>query len=68
MEPISLDNLIDRMCNIKGITLKYNTQEEVKDYLLNKNNYLRTASYRKNFQKYQSGINEGKYINLDIKY
>lgn len=68
MEPISLDNLIDRMCNIKGITLKYNTYEEVKDYLLNKNNYLRTASYRKNFQKYQGGINEGKYINLDFKY
>ena len=36
--------------------------------LTNVNNYLRTASYRKNYQKYRNGIHKGKYIDLDFSY
>ena len=35
----------------KGITFKYITEEKAAEYLTDKNNYLRTAAYRKNYQK-----------------
>lgn len=54
--------------NSKGITFKYITEEKAAEYLSDKNNYLRTAAYRKNFQKYNNGCNIGKYINLDFSY
>ena len=52
----------------KGITFKYTTEEKAAEYLTDKNNYLRTAAYRKNFQKYNNGSNIGKYISLDFSY
>lgn len=52
----------------KGITFKYTTEEKAAEYLTDKNNYLRTAAYRKNFQKYNNGSNIGKYIGLDFSY
>ena len=50
----------------KGITFKYTTEEKAAEYLTDKNNYLRTAAYRKNFQKYNNGSNIGKYINISL--
>jgi hypothetical protein len=52
----------------KGITFLYITEKEACRYLFSVNNYLRTASYRKNYQKYQKGTNKGKYISLDFAY
>lgn len=52
----------------KGITFRYITEEKAAEYLTDKNNYLRTAAYRKNYQKYNNGPNIGKYINLDFSY
>lgn len=52
----------------KGITFKYITEEKATEYLTDKNNYLRTAAYRKNYQKYNNGLNIGKYIDLDFSY
>ena len=37
-------------------------------YLSATNNYLRTASYRKNYLKHTLGPRAGKYINLDFAY
>lgn len=59
--------LIEKMKN-KGITFKYITEEKAAEYLVNKNNYLRTAAYRKNYQKYHNGSNKGKYISLDFSF
>lgn len=59
--------LITKMKN-KGITFKYITEEEAAEYLTDKNNYLRTAAYRKNYQKHNKGLNIGKYIDLDFSY
>lgn len=59
--------LIVKMKN-KGITFNYITEEKAAEYLTDKNNYLRTAAYRKNFQKYNNGSNIGKYILLDFSY
>lgn len=48
-------------CNIKS-------EVEIIEYLKIHNNYFRTASYRKNYEKHSSGQNEGKYIDLDFGY
>lgn len=59
--------LIEKMKS-KGITFHYISEIEAAEYLTDKNNYLRTATYRKNYQKYNNGSNIGKYINLDFTY
>ena len=59
--------LIAKMEN-KGITFKYITTKKAAEYLTDKNNYFRTAAYRKNYQKYNNGLNIGKYIDLDFSY
>lgn len=60
--------LITKMKNEKGITFKYISESNAESYLINVNNYLRTAAYRKNYQKHTKGINTGKYIYLDFSY
>lgn len=60
--------LISKMCDEKGISFHYTSKAEAEYYLENINNYLRTASYRKNYQTYQNGSNRNKYISLDFSY
>lgn len=60
--------LVDKLRDEKGVTFKYITEEEAALYLVDVNNYLRTASYRKNYQKYLKGPAKGKYIDLDFSY
>lgn len=52
----------------KGVTFSIMNEDEAASYLSERNNYLRTASYRKNYQKYLHTENKGKYINLDFAY
>lgn len=52
----------------KGITFDAESEEVAKEYLQERNNYFRIASYRKNYEKRQFGENKGKYINLDFAY
>lgn len=51
----------------KGIKFELMNKEDAIKYLELNNNYFRLASYRKSFPKYENGVNEGKYINLDFK-
>lgn len=60
--------LVNKMNTEKGITFKYTSEKDAEIYLSNINNYLRTAAYRKNYQKHYKGIDAGKYINLDFAY
>lgn len=60
--------LVDMLKNDKGITFNIIDETTAINYFRDINNYLRTASYRKNYKKHQSGSNEGKYINLDFAY
>ena len=60
--------LIAKIQTEKGISFKYTSESDAEDYLSNINNYLRTAAYRKNYQKHTKGINKGKYIGLDFSY
>lgn len=52
---------------LKGVKFEIKSKEKAKMYLEKNNNYFKLTSYRKNFQKYENGINEGKYINLDFE-
>lgn len=61
-------DLVRMLKDEKGITFNYISEKEAAEYLSDRNNYLRTASYRKNYSKHISGENEGKYINLDFSY
>ena len=50
----------------RGVTFDKVSKEEAEKYFLVKNNYFRTACYRKNFEKNKMGENKGKYIDLDF--
>ena len=63
---LSAHDLVEKLKTQKGIKFENMSEQEAEDYFLNVNNYLRTASYRKNFSKYECGTNRGKYINLDF--
>ena len=52
----------------KGIQFNIMSEEQAVEYFSRRNNYLRTASYRKNYPKHIAGPNEGKYINLEFAY
>ncbi|MCC8079628.1 MAG: Abi family protein [Oscillospiraceae bacterium] len=65
---LSSSQLVAKMRDEKGITFNYTSEEAAAAYLTNVNNYMRTAAYRQNYQKYTRGSNEGKYIGLDFAY
>ena len=52
----------------KGIQFNIMSEEQAVEYFSQRNNYLRTAPYRKNYPKHIAGPNEGKYINLEFAY
>ena len=52
----------------KNIRFEHMSEAEVKDFLSCHNNYFRTASYRKNYEKHLQGTDAGKYIDLDFSY
>jgi len=60
--------LILKMRDEKGITFRYTSEKDAETYLDDINNFLRTASYRQNYQKYLNGDHKGKYIDLDFAY
>lgn len=62
------EELVSMLKNDKGITFNIIDEAAAAEYLKSTNNYLRTASYRKNYEKHQSGKNKDKYINLDFAY
>ena len=61
-------DLIVKMRNDKGILFKIQNEEEAEKILLDRNNYLRTAAYRKNYSKHLDGLAKGKYIGLEFAY
>lgn len=65
---LTSSQLVMKLRDEKGVTFKYITEQEAENFLRNRNNYMRTAAYRKNYSKYEEGLNKGKYINLDFAY
>ena len=50
----------------KGVKFNYISEDEAIKYLSDNNNYFKLRAYRKSFEKYTEGENEGKYIDLDF--
>ena len=48
----------------KGITFHHMSESEAEQYLTDRNNYLRTASYRKNYDKHRTGAMPGNTFAL----
>ncbi len=61
------EQLVEKMKS-KNIRFDIKGESNAVDYMRVHNNYYRTASYRKNYEKYQAGENAGKYIDLDFSY
>ena len=61
---LSIDEILLDM-KAKGITLKYISDEEAKQYLLENTYYFKFKSYAKDYPK---NIVKGKYIGLDFSY
>ena len=59
----SSDELIQQLED-KGVKFNICSKETALDFLQNRNNYMRLASYRKNYEKDENG----KYISLDFAY
>ena len=60
--------LVQKLKNEKGIKFNIINEADAADYIKNINNYLRTASYRKNYVKHTLDENKGKYIDLEFAY
>ena len=58
--------LVMKMSKEKGIQFKHITRAMAVKYLQEKNNYMRLASYRKNYEVGKKGSNLGKYESLDF--
>ena len=60
MKPIlNIDEMIEHMKE-KGIKFNIISENEAKKFLSESNYYMKLASYRKNYPKYQTGKKEGK--------
>ena len=60
--------LIAMLRDSKGILFTRMNEATATAYLLEKNNYLRTASYRKNYDKRKDGPEAGTYIRLEFAF
>lgn len=67
IEPMLTANELADHLEEKGIKFELTSKKDAVKYLKDNNNYFRLASYIKSFPKYENGVNEGKYINLDFK-
>lgn len=56
--------LVEMLKEEKGVTFKYTSEDKAVKYFEDVNNYLRTASYRKNYQK-QHSLNRYVFSFLD---
>lgn len=62
------EELVKQLKESKGVTFRIIDEKNAVSYIKDVNNYLRTASYRKNYVKHTLGENKGKYIDLDFAY
>lgn len=64
---LTSDQLVQHM-NSKGILFNILSENDAKQHLSEHNNYFKPTSYRKNYTKYTSGPNTGKYEKLEFAY
>ena len=63
----SSNELIEHMQN-KGVKFTVVDEKTAQCFLENNTYYMKLSSYRKNYDKYDTGENKNKYINLEFAY
>jgi abortive infection bacteriophage resistance protein len=56
------------MKDVQGIKFNIINEYDAEEFLKNNNYYFKIKSYAKNYNKYDKGINVGKYVNLEFAY
>lgn len=64
---LTIDEQITHMKN-KGILFNIINEQEAREFLMKNNYYFKLKAYAKNYDKYITGENKGKYINLEFAY
>ena len=62
----SAEELVRDMAVRHGVTFNWISEQEAAEYFIDRNNFLRTASYRKNYYKHEEGKRKEEYIGLDF--
>lgn len=62
---LTAEELVDHM-EKKGITFNRISKEDAQNFLKHNNYYMKLASYRANYKKYQNGSKVDQYIGLDF--
>lgn len=65
---LSIDDQIKHMKSSKGILFNIVDEDAAKLFLEQNNYYFKLKSYAKNYEKYNSGPNAGKYVDLEFAY
>lgn len=66
-ELLTTPELIEHMKK-KGITFNIVSEADAELFLQENNYYMKLASYRANYSKYETGSKTGQYMNLDFAY
>ena len=64
---LKVNQLVEHMKN-KNIKFNYISEEEAENYLKYNNNYFNLSSYKSIFDRYDGGVNDRKFIDLDFAY
>ena len=68
MKPLlPVSDIVDHL-ESKGVLFNLVSKDDAITYLQSNTYYMKLGSYRFNYQKYTTGKNEGKYINLEFAY
>lgn len=65
---LTIADQIQYMRDEKGIKFEIVSEEQAMSFLTSNNYYFKIKAFAKNYSKYSSGDNKGKYFNLDFAY
>lgn len=65
---LSARQQVKHMRDKKGIKFTIITEDEAENFLRDSSYYFKVKAFRKNYSKYNSGENQGKYYNLEFAY
>lgn len=65
---LTIEEQVGYMKNKSGIKFNIVSEEDAKIFLRDNNYYFKIKAYAKNYEKYRSGENGDKYINLEFAY
>jgi len=65
---LNIDEQVSHMRDYKGIQFNIVSEDSARLFLMSNNYYFKIKSFAKNYDKYATGDNKGKYIALEFAY